>query len=83
MGFPKRILAFALAAVSAFSICGCGKEKNKPDDGAEGTAKDRAAYIEHLNEKYADYKEVEYGLDITKKTDLVGICYSTWFSQIR
>ena len=83
MGFPKRILAFALAAVSVFSISGCGKDKDKDNGGAEETAKDRAAYIEHLNEKYADYKEVEYGLDITKKTDLVGICYSTWFSQIR
>lgn len=42
----------------------------------------REAYIKFLNEKYADYEEVPYGLDITKKTDLVGICYSTWFTEI-
>lgn len=80
MGFPKRLLTFALATVSVFSICSC--EKKKPDDTPKENLQNRAAYIEHLNEKYADYKEVEYGLDITKKTDLVGICYSTWFSQI-
>ncbi len=39
-------------------------------------------YIEHLKEKYSDYAEVPYGLDITKKTDIVGICYSTWFTRI-
>lgn len=40
-------------------------------------------YVAYLNETYKDYKEVPYGLDITKKVDLVGICYSTWFTAIR
>ncbi|MBQ8164604.1 MAG: hypothetical protein IJZ94_02135 [Clostridia bacterium] len=39
-------------------------------------------YIDCMNKKYADYKEVPYGLDITKKTDVIGICYSTWFTKI-
>ena len=40
----------------------------------------RQEYIQHLEEKYANYMEVPYGLDITKKTDLVSIFYSTWFN---
>lgn len=39
-------------------------------------------YSAHLEEKYADYTEMPYGLDITKKTDIVSICYSTWFTKI-
>ena len=39
-------------------------------------------YINHLEENYADYEEVPYGLDITKKTDLVSIFYSTWFNFV-
>lgn len=39
-------------------------------------------YLNHLEEKYADYEEVPYGLDITKKTDLVSIFYSTWFNLV-
>lgn len=42
----------------------------------------RQEYLDHLDEKYADYKEVSYGLDITKKTDLVAIFYSTWFNFV-
>lgn len=42
----------------------------------------REEYIEHLAEKYKEYTEVEYGLDITKKTDVISICYSTWFTRI-
>jgi len=40
-------------------------------------------YLAYLTDTYKDYKEVPYGLDITKKVDLVGICYSTWFTAIR
>jgi hypothetical protein len=40
-------------------------------------------YLAYLADTYKDYKEVPYGLDITKKIDLVGICYSTWFTAIR
>ena len=39
-------------------------------------------YRKFIEEKYADYKEVPYGLDITKKMDVIGICYSTWFTKI-
>ena len=31
----------------------------------------REEHIEHLAEKYKEYTEVEYGLDITKKTAVV------------
>lgn len=39
-------------------------------------------YKKFIEKKYRDYKEVPYGLDITKKMDVVGICYSTWFTKI-
>lgn len=45
--------------------------------------KSSSEYIDYLNEAYKDYNEVPYGLDITKKYDLVGICYSTWFTAIQ
>ena len=70
-----RVLAlFLLACVSLMSVTACKKEK------AEIVKREK--YIAHLNEKYADYVEVPYGLDITKKTDIVSICYSTWFTKI-
>ena len=42
----------------------------------------RQEYIKHLEDKYSNYMEVPYGLDITKKTDIVSIFYSTWFDLI-
>ncbi len=36
---------------------------------------------EYAKEQNKDYVEVPYGLDITLKNDLVGICYSTWFDN--
>ncbi len=42
----------------------------------------RQQYIEHLENKYSNYMEVPYGLDITKKTDVVSIFYSVWFDMI-
>lgn len=35
-------------------------------------------YVKYVKSLYPDYKESEYGLDITFKDDLVGINYSTW-----
>ena len=55
-------------------------ESNAPQD-SNGVAI-RQQYVQHLDEKYANYMEVPYGLDITKKTDLVSIFYSTWFNLI-
>lgn len=48
----------------------------------DNSKKIRQEFIDHLDEKYSDYTEVPYGLDITKKTDLVGIFYSTWFNFV-
>ena len=71
-----RMTAALLLVCAAFTaLVSCSGKKG------EGLMK-RDQYIEHLNKKYADYKEVEYGLDITKKTDLISICYSTWFTKI-
>ncbi len=62
--------------------------KTPSNSGSSSPAKDakgaqiKQEYINHLDEKYADYEEVPYGLDITKKTDLVSIFYSTWFNLV-
>ena len=50
--------------------------------GSGSGIKSNEQYIEFINKTYKEYKEMSYGLDITKKTDLVGICYSTWFTRI-
>ena len=70
-----KILALVLLLCISFSAAASCKKKDP------GLAQ-RKEYIEHLNEKYQGYQEMEYGLDITKKTDLVSICYSTWFTYI-
>ncbi len=82
MTFTKKALSLALAIISAFAMFGCDKDKDDQKEQLPENLQKRQEYVEHLNEKYADYKEVPYGLDITKKTDLVGICYSTWFTRI-
>ena len=70
--FTALMLLLCIYVISAVS---CGEKKRKE-------LVKREEYIAHLNEKYTDYKEMEYGLDITKKTDLISICYSTWFTKI-
>ena len=73
-----RITALILTLCMALSVAvSC---KSTETEQKEKTAREK--YIDHLNEKYADYTEVGYGLDITKKTDLVAICYSTWFNVV-
>ena len=73
-----RITALILTLCMALSVAvSCKSTKTEQK---EKTAREK--YIDHLNEKYADYTEVGYGLDITKKTDLVAICYSTWFNVV-
>ncbi len=66
-----RLLALLVTVLLLFSSC---EKVNKEN------ARDKMA--KHLNEKYKDYEEVQYGLDITKKVDIVSICYSTWFTKI-
>ncbi len=75
----SRILIILLGAVCAFVTFGLSIP---PSEAHLKALKKRQEYIDFLEKKYADYKEVPYGLDITKKTDLVGICYSTWFTEI-
>ena len=55
-------------------------ENNQPQD-IQGSLI-RQEYLAHLEQKYSNYMEVPYGLDITKKTDVVSIFYSTWFDLI-
>lgn len=76
-----KITALIMALCISLSIAVSCKEENKGED-LSSPAKIRQNYIDHLNEKYADYTEVAYGLDITKKTDIVSICYSTWFNVV-
>ena len=76
-----KITALIMALCISFSVAVSCKEEKKEED-TSSPAKIRQNYIDHLNEKYADYTEVEYGLDITKKTDIVSICYSTWFNVV-
>ena len=76
-----KITALIMALCISFSVAVSCKEGKKEED-TSSPAKIRQNYIDHLNEKYADYTEVEYGLDITKKTDIVSICYSTWFNVV-
>ena len=64
----------------ALSVAVSCKSSGENAEQKEKTAREK--YIDHLNEKYADYTEVGYGLDITKKTDVVAICYSTWFNVV-
>lgn len=45
--------------------------------------KEDSEYVKYVKSLYPDYKESEYGLDITFKDDIVGICYSTWHDYAR
>lgn len=47
------------------------------DDYLEKISED-SDYVKYVKSLYPDYKESEYGLDITFRDDLVGINYSTW-----
>ena len=74
-----KFLSLLLMLITVISVCvSC----NTPTANYEKGLKMREEYIKFLNDKYKDYKEVPYGLDITKKTDIVSICYSTWFNVV-
>lgn len=76
-----KIMALVLALLISVSFAvSCKDDSSKVDENSPAGI--RQKYIDHLNEKYKDYEEVEYGLDITKKTDIVSICYSTWFNVV-
>lgn len=76
-----KIMALVLALLISVSFAvSCKDDSSKVDENSPAGIKQK--YIDHLNEKYKDYTEVEYGLDITKKTDIVSICYSTWFNVV-
>lgn len=66
----------------ALSLAVSCKSSEQGEQAGKKEKTEREKYIDYLNEKYADYTEVEYGLDITKKTDIVSICYSTWFNVV-
>ncbi len=66
----KKTITFVLLLSILMLSTGCAEKSN------------RAKMIKHLNKKYSNYTEVPYGLDITKKVDIVSICYSTWFTRI-
>ncbi len=84
-----RVLAVMLCSLVCILLGACARqntgETGKTQAPAEETptaAPVLTEYQKYLNEKYKDYKEMEYGLDITKKTDLVAICYTMWFNVI-
>lgn len=72
------VFIFLILLIFTLFCTSCNVSHEKYYSGLEK----REKYIEFLNEKYSNYTEMPYGLDITKKTDLVGICYSTWFTEI-
>ena len=57
----RNIIVIILAVVMIMSVAGCKNQirirKRKKEE----------AMIKHLNEKYRDYEEVSYGLDITRR----------------
>lgn len=76
--FKSALVLFTVLLLIICTFSGCSAPSQEYIKGLER----REKYINYLKETYADYIEVPYGLDITKKTDLVGICYSTWFTEI-
>lgn len=85
------LLSFLICFLFLFGSCGAEEQKIPENShGTESPAEDPpqtkepivTEYQKYLNEKYKDDKEMEYGLDITKKTNLVAICYSMWFNAI-
>ena len=75
----SKLISLLSAIIMILLFCGSCKTVDKEYKEALDR---REEYIAFLEEKYKDYEEVPYGLDITKKTDLVGICYSTWFTEL-
>ena len=75
----SKFISLLSAIILILLFCGSCKTVDKEYKEALDR---REEYIAFLEEKYKDYEEVPYGLDITKKTDLVGICYSTWFTEL-
>lgn len=75
----KYFIAFFALSLGLIAV-GCSNQPGKPTP--EPTATPKSDYILALEERYKDYQEVSYGLDITLKEDLVSICYSTWFNPV-
>lgn len=78
-----RLIALVLVLCMSLSIViSCGKKDNADlaKQYKEQAQKIEKEYMDYINSKYADYEEVPYGLDITKKTNLISICYTTWFN---
>ena len=73
--FRIRIFSVILIVALLFTLVSC--------DIFPASENEDISYADFLEEKYADYTETEYGLDITKKYDLIGICYTTWFNAIQ
>ncbi|MBE7067458.1 MAG: hypothetical protein E7385_07910 [Ruminococcaceae bacterium] len=81
----KRVVAWLLCAMLLVPLfTSCEKENITPSKPTEApdNNQDTKTYMDHLEEKYANYTEMEYGLDITKKENIISICYSTWFTKI-
>ena len=78
-----RLIALVLVLVMSLSIAiSCDNENSKEEAALykEQAQKIEKEYMDYINKKYAYYEEVPYGLDITKKTNLISICYTTWFN---
>ena len=81
----KRVVALLLCALLLVPLfTSCEKDNITPSKNTAGPAQnteapdnnqDTKTYMDHLEEKYANYTEIEYGLDITKKENIISICY--------
>ena len=65
-----KITALIMALCISFSVAVSCKEGKKEED-TSSPAKIRQNYIDHLNEKYADYTISEEGLELEETIDKV------------
>ena len=79
-----RLMALLLVFVLSLSVViSCNKKEFSEEEKKqykEYAQKIENEYMDYINTKYKDYTEVPYGLDITKKNNLISICYTTWFN---
>ncbi|MDR0286695.1 MAG: hypothetical protein LBI03_03160 [Clostridiales bacterium] len=78
----SKWLVYLVFFICIFTFCTSCKKNDDSEGDSLVKAQSEKGLEKYLNEKYKDYQEIEYGLDITKKTKIVSICYSTWFTKI-
>jgi len=71
--YSVKLFAFILILSTVFICFSCDDIPPSPHQ----------EYLQYLEKEYASYEDIPYGLDITKKYNLIGICYTTWFTKIQ